>query len=55
MSDLTDFQNDQIVGAQLWLATQRDKTSSAKQNSGQKEKPGERDRRVLKQIVMSKK
>ncbi|GFW22872.1 hypothetical protein TNCV_2380871 [Trichonephila clavipes] len=35
--------------------TQRGKTCSANKNSGQKEKLNERDRRVLKQIVMSKK
>ncbi|XP_055932000.1 uncharacterized protein LOC129962278 [Argiope bruennichi] len=35
--------------------TQRGKTSLANQNSGRKEKLGERGRRVLKRIVMSKK
>ncbi|GFX00502.1 hypothetical protein TNCV_2091521 [Trichonephila clavipes] len=35
--------------------TQRDKTSSAKQNRGRKEKLIKRDRHLLKRIVMSKK
>ncbi|GFW37018.1 hypothetical protein TNCV_5019161 [Trichonephila clavipes] len=39
----------------MTVCTQSDKTNSAKQNSGRKEKLSGRDRRVLKRIAMPKK
>ncbi|GFT98794.1 transposable element Tcb1 transposase [Trichonephila clavipes] len=55
-------ETSQLLGASkvtvsevVTACTQREKTSSTKQNSGRKQKLSEKDRRVLKRFEMSKK